>query len=64
MEREEANVQVFLAGLSALSEKYQIYIGGGCNLCDSPYLYINKGKNDTDYILDNLIWNGEKYEGY
>ena len=50
----------FLAELSALSEKYQIYIGG-CGCCDSPFLYINAGEKTSDYVFGNLMWDGEKY---
>lgn len=60
MEREEVNVQGFLAELSALSERYQIYIGG-CGCCDSPYLYTNAGKKNSEYVYGNLMWDGEKY---
>ena len=60
MEREKANVQGFLAELSALSEKYQIYIGG-CGCCDSPYLYFINEENKCEDVYGNLMWDGEKY---
>lgn len=44
------NLNDFLKELAALSQKYDIYIGG-CGCCGSPYLYSLKNRKfDEEYL--------------
>ena len=60
---KEEKLRAFLKDLTALSEAYDMYIGG-CGCCDSPY--IDNGAGDT--IAHNLTiidsWDGQKLDCY
>ena len=47
----------FLKGLSKLTRRYKIAIGG-CGCCDSPFLYKTKGEGryKVDKNHNNLIY--------
>lgn len=52
-----ARLKAFLQELTALSDKYEIYIGG-CGCCGSPWLNdIQAGK-----YYDNLAYGKDRYE--
>ena len=54
---DEKMMDEFLKGLSKLTRRYKIAIGG-CGCCDSPFLYKTKGEGryKVDKNHNNLIY--------
>lgn len=64
MSTTEENTKAFLAGLSELSRKYGVGIGG-CGCCGSPFITSQDkdcpgGYEESDLNDGQICWNREK----